>query len=90
MICRRRAYRRGRAADAIARRPLRLSRRRPPISDSSPFPRRGENANIAGMDRQIAMRTERRIRMWILEQELECRRQSPRPVPPPPGARQRS
>ena len=36
------------------------------------------------------MRTERRIRMWILEQELERRRLSPRPVPVPPATRHSS
>jgi hypothetical protein len=55
-----------------------------------PFLSRAEAANIAGMDRQIAMRTERRIRMWILEQELERRRETPRPAPAPPAARDRS
>jgi hypothetical protein len=33
------------------------------------------------MDRQLDMRVERRIRLWILEQELEQRREPQRPAP---------
>jgi len=35
------------------------------------------------MDRQLDMRLERRIRMWILDQELERRKATPAPTSPP-------
>jgi hypothetical protein len=41
------------------------------------------------MDRQLDMRVERRIRMWILEQELEQRKAAPRPAPTSPASADR-
>jgi hypothetical protein len=42
------------------------------------------------MNRQLEMRVERRIRMWILEQELERQKTMPHPAPTSPASRNRA